>query len=81
MYSCLRGVSGWFIPLACGPGSPELSKSYIDMAGKKKWGKKNRTPRQTQPGIGRSAPVHVGGDVQNRSRRRELRRGRQRTRP
>ena len=22
----------WFTPLACGPGSPELSKSYMDMA-------------------------------------------------
>ena len=40
MYSCLRGVSGWIIPLACGPGSPELSKSYMDMACKKKWGEK-----------------------------------------
>ena len=30
--SCLRGVSGWFTPLACGPGSPELSKSYMHMA-------------------------------------------------
>ena len=24
----------WFTPLACGPGSPELSKSYMDMASK-----------------------------------------------
>ena len=32
--SCLRGVSRWFTPLACGPGSPELSKSYMDMASK-----------------------------------------------
>ena len=28
------GVSRWFTPLACGPGSPELSKSYMDMASK-----------------------------------------------
>ena len=34
MCSCLRGVSRWFTPLACGPGSPELSKSYMDMASK-----------------------------------------------
>ena len=27
-----EGVSRWFTPLACGPGSPELSKSYMDMA-------------------------------------------------
>ena len=24
----------WFTPLACGPGSPQLSKSYTDMASK-----------------------------------------------
>ena len=30
----VRGVSRWFTPLACGPGSPELSKSYMDMASK-----------------------------------------------
>ena len=34
MCSCLRGVSRWFSPLACGPGYPELSKSYMDMASK-----------------------------------------------
>ena len=34
MCSCMRGVSGWFTPLACGPGFPELSKSYMDMASK-----------------------------------------------
>ena len=34
MCSCLRGVSRLFTPLACGPGSLELSKSYIDMASK-----------------------------------------------
>ena len=34
MCSYLRGVSRWFIPLACGPGHPELSKSYVDMASK-----------------------------------------------
>ena len=34
MCSCLMGVSRWFTPLACGPGSPELSKSYMDMASK-----------------------------------------------
>ena len=28
------GVSRWFTPLACGPGSPELSKSNMDMASK-----------------------------------------------
>ena len=32
MCCCLRGVSRWFTPLACGPGSPELSKSYMDVA-------------------------------------------------
>jgi len=31
--SCMRGVSRWFTPLAC-PGSPELSKSHMDMASK-----------------------------------------------
>ena len=34
MCSCLRGVSRWFTPLACGPGSPESSKSHMDMASK-----------------------------------------------
>ena len=35
MYICLRGVSRWFFtPLACGPGYPDLSKSYMDMASK-----------------------------------------------
>ena len=34
MCSCLRGVSRWFTPLACGPGYPELSKSYMGMASK-----------------------------------------------
>ena len=24
----------WVTPLACGPGSPELSKAYMDMASK-----------------------------------------------
>ena len=42
---------------------------------------KNRASRQTQAGIGPSAPAHRGGHVQNRSRRREQGRGRQRTRP
>ena len=32
MCSRLRGVSGWLSPLACGPGSPDLSKSDSDMA-------------------------------------------------
>ena len=32
MCSRLRGVSRWFAPLACGPGSPELSKAYLNMA-------------------------------------------------
>ena len=26
------GGSRWLTPLACGPGSPQLSKSYSDMA-------------------------------------------------
>ena len=33
--SCVQlseGFSRWFTPLACGPGHPELSKSYMDMA-------------------------------------------------
>ena len=29
-----EGVSRWFTPSACGPGSPELSKSDSDMASK-----------------------------------------------
>ena len=27
-----RGVFRWFTPLTCGPGYPELSQSYLDMA-------------------------------------------------
>ena len=34
MCSCLRGFPGDVPPLACGSGSPELSKSFIDMASK-----------------------------------------------
>ena len=34
MCSFLRGVSRWFTPLACCPGSPQLSMSYMDMASK-----------------------------------------------
>ena len=29
-----EGVSRWFTPLACGPGSPESSKSESDVASK-----------------------------------------------
>ena len=43
--------------------------------------KQERTSRQTQAGIDHSAPTHRGGDVQNRSRRREQPRGRYRTEP
>ena len=35
--SCVQlseGASRWCTPLACGPGHPELSKSYMDMASK-----------------------------------------------
>ena len=32
--SFARGVSRWFTPLACGPGSPQLSKFYMDMTSK-----------------------------------------------
>ena len=39
------------------------------------------TSRRTQTGIGHSAPAHRGRLVQNRSRRREQRWGRQRTKP
>ena len=42
---------------------------------------KNRTSRHAQAAIGYSPPAHRGGHVQNRSRRREQRRGRQRTKP
>ena len=42
---------------------------------------KDQTSRQTQAGIGHSAHVHRGGHVQNRSRRRDQRRGRYRARP
>ena len=34
MCRCLMGGSRWVIPLACGLGHPELSKSYMDTAGK-----------------------------------------------
>ena len=33
--SCVQlseGVSSWFTPYACGPGQPELPKSFSDMA-------------------------------------------------
>ena len=43
--------------------------------------KTDRTSCQTQAGIGHSAPAHRGGHVQNKSRRREQRRGRYRTEP
>ena len=50
-------------------------------AHRKKKKKTNRASRQTQPGISHSAPTHRGGHVQNRSRRREQRRGTHRTDP
>lgn len=31
-----KGSVGWFIPLACGPCSPELSNSFSDMTSKSK---------------------------------------------
>ena len=37
--------------------------------------KPDRTSRQTQAGIGHNAPAHRGGHVQNRIRRRQVRRG------
>ena len=43
-----------------------------DVRGKKKT---DRTSRQTQVGIGHSAPAHRGGHVQNRISRRQVRRG------
>ena len=43
--------------------------------------KRDRISRQTRAGIGHSAPAHRGGHLQNRSRRREQRRGRYRTEP
>ena len=30
--SCVQLSEGWFYPLACGPGHPELSKSSMEMA-------------------------------------------------
>ena len=48
---------------------------------KKKGQKRDRISRRTQAGIGHSAPAHRDGHVQNRSRRREQRRGRHRTNP
>ena len=41
----------------------------------------NRTSRQTQAGIGHSAPTHRDGHVQNRIRRRQARQGKTRTGP
>ena len=42
---------------------------------KKKHTHTDRTSRQTQAGIGHSAPAHRGGHVQNRISRRQVRRG------
>ena len=42
---------------------------------KKKKKKADRTSRQTQAGIGHSAPAHRGGHMQNRISRRQVRRG------
>ena len=64
-----EGGSRRFTPLACGPGSPELSKSYMGMARKNIYIKNkkikniyiytDRTSRQTQAAIGHSAPVYI----------------------
>ena len=67
---CAHGVCG-----RCPPGSDVM---WIFFSAEKK---RNRTSRQTQVGIGHSAPEYRGGHVQDRSRRREQRRGRQRTKP
>ena len=68
--------------MACGPASPELS-SYQIIASH--WfffffliyvqSKTDRTSCQTQACIGHSAFAHRGGHVQNRIRRRQVRRG------
>ena len=50
----------------------QLSREvYAHICKKNNKKKKIRTSRQTQTGIGHSAPAHRGGHVQNRSRRRE----------
>jgi len=43
--------------------------------------KPDRTRRQTQVGIGHSAPTHRGGHEQNRNRRRQVRRSKIKTGP
>ena len=43
--------------------------------------KPDQTSRQTNAGIGRAAPTHRCGHVQNRIRRRQARRGKRRTDP
>ena len=50
----------------------------VDQKKKKKIGyhaTSDRTSRQTQAGIGHSAPAHRGGHMQNRISRRQVRRG------
>ena len=68
----------WFTPLACGPGSPELSKSYTDMASK--LFTFTFTSVATIPGsisglglphIEHSTPTCRGGQVPNSNRRRQ----------
>ena len=50
-----------------------ISITALQLSKKRK--KKNRTSRQTQAGIGHSAPAHRVGHVHNRIRRRQVRRG------
>ena len=60
------GVSRWSTPLACGPSSPELSKSYSDMANKQftyllshaftSSTRAGHSERKTQSSIGGAAP-------------------------
>ena len=50
----------------------EEASVSVSMLGKKETG---QTSCQTQAGIGHSTPAHRGGHVQNRSRRRQARRG------
>ena len=56
------------------PEMPSLLTS-ADWEVKKKKKITDRTSRQTQAGIGHSAPAHRGGHVQNRNSRRQVRRG------
>ena len=70
---CL-GVVPWVISMLDSPRDRTRANGQTNNLAKKRK-RTDRTSRQTQAGIGHSAHAHRGGHMQNRIRRRQVRRG------